>query len=105
MNLHQVPNRFKDIGVQGDSAIPQAAINLLDTGLHSWKIKNVTMSKKAANPRNFVYPASTAGSEAAKRLRAEANKLSEQQRDDLFKRGMQIIYGGPGTKKTLGSRH
>ncbi len=62
-------------------------------------------SKKAAKSQNFIYPATTTGSEAAKRLRTETNKLSEQQRDDLFKRGMQIIYGGTGTKKALGARH
>ncbi len=51
------------------------------------------MSKKASHSKNFSYPAATTGSEAAKRLRAEANKLSKQQREDLFKRWMQIIYG------------
>ncbi len=58
-----------------------------------WKIRGATMSKKASHSKNFSYPAATTGSEAAKRLRAEANKLSKQQREDLFKRGMQIIYG------------
>jgi hypothetical protein len=59
------------------------------------------MSAKAAN--NFVYPNSTAGSKAAKRLRTEANRLSE--RESLYQRGMQIIYGGTGGKEAVGARH
>ena len=59
------------------------------------------MSSKTT--KNFVYPESTAGSKAAKRLRAGANKLTERQREELFKRGMQIIYGGTGTKETAGT--
>jgi hypothetical protein len=61
------------------------------------------MSNKAT--KNFVYPDSTTGSKAAKRLRTEANKLTERQREDLFKRGMQIIYGGTGKKEAAGTRH
>jgi hypothetical protein len=70
-----------------------------------WENDPVNMSNKARHTKNFVYPESTAGSKAAKRLRTEANKLSEQDREDLFKRGMQIIYGGTGTKETVGARH
>jgi len=63
------------------------------------------MSNQASHSKNFVYPESTSGAKTAKRLRAEANKLTEPQREELFKRGMQIIYGGTGTKKTAGTRH
>jgi hypothetical protein len=63
------------------------------------------MSNKASHPKNFVYPDNTAGAKAARRVRSEANKLTERQREDLFKRGMQIIYGGTGTKETVGSGH
>ncbi len=68
-----------------------------------WKNNLANMSTKAA--KNFVYPERTAGAKAAKRLRKEANKLSERERESLFKRGMQIIYGGTGTKETVGARH
>lgn len=48
------------------------------------------MSKKASHPKNFTYPETTAGTKTAKRVRAKANKLTERQREDFFKRGMQI---------------
>ena len=70
-----------------------------------WENDLVNMSNKVRQSKNFVYPESTAGSKAAKRLRTEANKLSEQDRESLFKRGMQIIYGGTGTKEAVGARH
>jgi hypothetical protein len=63
------------------------------------------MSNKVRHTKNFVYPDTTAGSKAAKRLRTEANKLSEQDRENLFKRGMKIVYGGTGTKEAVGARH
>jgi hypothetical protein len=77
----------------------------MDIADNLWENELVIMSNKARPAKNFVYPESTAGSKAAKRLRAEANKLSEQDRENLFKRGMQIIYGGTGTKEAVGARH
>lgn len=71
------------------------ASNLLENGV-------VNMSNKAPHTKIFVYPESTAGSKASKRLRTEVNKLSEQDRESLFKRGMQIIYGGTGTREIIG---
>lgn len=70
-----------------------------------WKKNHATMSNKTRQSKNFVYPETTAGSRAAKRVRAEANKLTERQREDLSKRGMRIIYGGTGTKETVGAGH
>ena len=63
------------------------------------------MSKRPSRPKNFVYPDNTVVAKAARRVRAEANKLTEQQREDLFKRGMQIVYGGTGSKETVGAGH
>ena len=60
------------------------------------------MSSKAT-PRNHTYPDATSGSKVAKKLRSETNKLTEAQRENLFQRGMQVIYGGTGTKQTAGS--
>ena len=61
--------------------------------------------KKTANAghqRNLNYPASTKGSVAAAKVRAQANQLSESERETLFKKGMQLIYGG--SKETVGRR-
>jgi len=60
-------------------------------------------SKKVS--RNFDYPEVTPGSIAAKELRTEASKLTGSERENLFKRGMQIIYSGTGAKKTAVTRH
>jgi hypothetical protein len=67
--------------------------------------QSATMSHKIKRSKNFVYPEKTSGTRAAKRVRAEANKLTERQREDLFKRGMQIIYDGTGTKEKVGAGH
>jgi hypothetical protein len=77
----------------------------MDTPGNLWENDVANMSNKARHNKNFVYPEGTAGSKAAKRLRTEANKLTEQDRENLFKRGMQIIYGGTGTKEAVGARH
>ena len=50
--------------------------------------------KKTSQRRNFDYPATTKGGEAAARARAQANRLSGAEREALFKKGMQMIYGG-----------
>jgi len=63
------------------------------------------MNNKTSQSKNFVYPETTAGTRAAKRVRAEANKLTERQCENLFKRGMQVVYGGTGTKETVGAGH
>jgi hypothetical protein len=55
--------------------------------------------------RNFEYPARTKGSALAAEVRKEANGLTENQRGDYFNRGMQIVYGGSGTKEKVRSGH
>ncbi len=60
---------------------------------------------KPSHPKNFVYPDNTAGTKTARRVRTEANKLTEKEREELFKRGMQIVYGGTGSKETVGAGH
>jgi hypothetical protein len=54
--------------------------------------------------RNFEYPEHTKGSEMAARIRKEANALSDAERKELFRQGMQIIYGG-GTKEAVRARY
>jgi hypothetical protein len=56
----------------------------------------VIMGNQARHTKNFAYPERTAGSKAAKHLRAEANKLSEPDREKPFKRGMQIVHDCAG---------
>jgi len=55
--------------------------------------------------RNFEYPDQTEGSQLAANVRKEANGLTENQRSEFFKRGMQIISGGSGTKEKVRSGH
>jgi hypothetical protein len=59
---------------------------------------------QTSGAKNFHYPEKTSGSRVAKKLRSEANKLTESQRENLFKRGMQIIYGGTGTTEATRAR-
>jgi N-methylhydantoinase B/oxoprolinase/acetone carboxylase alpha subunit len=49
--------------------------------------------KKTSQRRSFDYPVTTKGGETAAKVRAEANRLSESERETLFKKGMQMIYG------------
>ena len=49
------------------------------------------------------YPETTKGSGLAAGLRKEANTLTEQQRSDLFEKGMQIVYGGSAAKEKVRS--
>ena len=64
------------------------------------------MSTKRNIPKKTVdYPDQTPGSKLAAEARKAANSLSEEKRDELFKRGMQVIYGGSGDKETARARH
>jgi hypothetical protein len=47
------------------------------------------ISRKCAD-----YPDQTPGSKLATEARKAANGLSETKHEELFKRGMQVIYGG-----------
>ena len=51
------------------------------------------------------YQDKTAGGKLAAEARTAANGLSESERDELFKRGMRVIYGGSGDKETARARH
>ena len=55
--------------------------------------------------KDVEYPDQTAGSKLAAEARTAANGLSESERDELLKRGMQVIYGGSGDKETARARH
>jgi hypothetical protein len=60
------------------------------------------MRQKPQKP--VEYPKETSGSKVAAEIRKEANSLTDNAREDLFKRGMQIIYGAAGKAKAARSR-
>ena len=63
---------------------------------------------KANHPRKkrtFDYPEVTEGSKLAADARSSANRLSDAKREELFKLGMQQIYGGGSVKKAVRSGH
>lgn len=66
------------------------------------KSRAVKKGNSPAARRNFDYPVETDGSRLAHDVRTQANRLSETQRASLFKQGMQVIYGGSGTKEKVG---
>jgi hypothetical protein len=66
------------------------------------------MTKPNQNPQSSTtptYPDQTTGSKAAASVRSEGNNWSEAKRESLFKRGMQIIYGGSKPKEKVCSGH
>lgn len=44
----------------------------------------------------ITYPKTTEGSKIAALARKNANTWSPEKRHEMFKRGMQIVYGGTG---------
>lgn len=44
------------------------------------------------------YPDETTGSKLARDARERANNLSDSEREQLFRAGMVLIYGGNGDK-------
>jgi hypothetical protein len=60
------------------------------------------MNAKARPAKSSAeYPEKTNGSEVAARGRARANKMTDAQREEYFRRGMVLIYGGQLPKKTV----
>jgi len=53
--------------------------------------------------RNMEYPETTEGSKLAAGLRKKGNALTEEQRGELFEKGMQIVYGGSAPKEKVRS--
>ena len=60
---------------------------------------------RGSQRRNYDYPEKTRGSEAARRIRASANKLTSAERAKLHRRAMQLIYAGTGHKEATRSGH
>lgn len=61
-------------------------------------------SDQKAKKQVVDYPKETRGSKLAAEIRKEANSLSDSERENLFKRGMQIIYGAAGKAKAACAR-
>jgi len=57
------------------------------------------MKKSGKGKRKLDYPKDTSGSKLAAEVRKKANSLGDTKRENLFKRGMQIIYGAAGKAK------
>jgi hypothetical protein len=68
-------------------------------------IKAMNKCAPQTKGKNFDYPDQTKGSQAAAEIRKETNGLGEHKREDLFRRGMQIIYGGSGKKESVRTGH
>jgi hypothetical protein len=58
---------------------------------------------KQSKPKKTEYPEETRGSKLAAEVRKQANSLTDTKRESLFKKGMQLIYGG--TAKAACARH
>ncbi len=60
------------------------------------------MRKKGLSEKDLKdYPVSTHGSRLVARGRQKANKMTEAQREEYFRKGMVLIYGSHVPKKTL----
>lgn len=66
----------------------------------------IFMKQNAPKPpaKAREYPEKTQGSELAARIRQAANKMTEREREEHFRAGMQIIYRA-SAKKTVRSGH
>src|SRR5439155_22997321 len=63
--------------------------------LRSGRDNDFNMKSKSARRERSAkdYPAVTHGSQVAARGRQKANKMSDAQREEYFRRGMVLIYG------------
>ena len=54
--------------------------------------------------KNFHYPERTEGSKHARELRERSNQITDKERQGLFERAMQRLYGAR-VKATIGTGH
>jgi len=61
------------------------------------------MSKKPSKPAKSAkdYPLTTHGGQVAARGRRKANNMTDAQREEYFRRGMVLIYGGEDAEATV----
>ena len=69
-----------------------------------WTKDTLNMTKKKSKPAKppKEYPLVTHGSQVAARGRQKANKMTDAQRKEYFRRGMVLIYGS-GLIRTVAS--
>ena len=69
-------------------------------------IKMGTLKKQVPpTEKDYDYPDKTTGSEAVAKARKDANRWTDSRRSQLFETGMQIIYGGTGSKAPIRTGH
>jgi hypothetical protein len=51
--------------------------------------------------RNYNYPKNTLGSKIAREIRTECNTLSTKKRQQLLKRGLELINGSKNKSKNI----
>ena len=74
-------------------------------GLHTAAKTMKHLHSQTSRPQSGdTYPDKTLGSEAASAARKKANRLTDTERENLFQKGMRIIYGGNGTKEAVRTR-
>jgi hypothetical protein len=57
--------------------------------------------RRAPSAKNKLdYPVETNGSRVAAEVRKRANKLTKEEREELFKQAMRVYYGGDWPKET-----
>jgi hypothetical protein len=65
---------------------------------NNFKLKSKTTRRRKPSKD---YPAVTHGGRVAARGRQKANKMSDTQREEYFRRGMVLIYGSGLPKKAV----
>jgi hypothetical protein len=63
-----------------------------------------SVGRKSAK-RKIVYPDRTKGGEFAAEVRQEMNGVSDEEREELLKQGMRMIYGDSAGHQATRARH
>jgi hypothetical protein len=72
----------------------------MNGGTHRDRSSSKRMSKPVKQPKHTDYPDHTGGCGHAAEARKQGNSLSDEKREDLFRRGMAMIYGGDARQTT-----
>ena len=75
----------------------------MDTRVNLWENNFVNMSNKA--DQKFQLSRKHGWIESGEAPANGSEQAFGKERENLFKRGMQIIYGGTGNKEAVGARH
>ena len=69
------------------------------------RLADMKQRKPAPRKKPLDYPDETEGSRLAEEIRRQTNKLTMEQRRQLFQEARTIIYGGERTAEATRSRH